>query len=147
MSVKISARIHDDLYNFLMEQDGKDFTEKLENVIRKVSDALPNVSDNKNYLDYQNEINYLDYQLAHRISLFNDKYSNTMLGDFLFNVNFIEKFRKGYSCEWKDDESFLTLFERLKEVYNESFSEAQQQEIKLYGNIRTSKNEYMAINV
>ncbi|MDP4179115.1 MAG: hypothetical protein Q8900_12345 [Bacillota bacterium] len=43
MSVKVSARINDNLYDFVMQQDGKNFTEKLESLL---SDRNKKVSDN-----------------------------------------------------------------------------------------------------
>ncbi|MCD2345794.1 hypothetical protein [Clostridium guangxiense] len=149
-TTKIAARIDDNLFKFVSDQEGKNFTEKLETVIKtamsdrniKMADSEMSIHEKYKYI---NEINYLRSELETRISIFDESYNYYNLGSFLMNLEFIGKFRKGISSYWKTDKYFDMLYERLKEVYHKAYSAEQEEEKKLYGSITSRRDEFRAI--
>ena len=107
------------------------------------------MSDSKISIDekyeYINKINYLEGELKTRITIFDDSYRFYELGSFLTKVDFIEKFRVKLFSEWKNDICFNKLYERLKVVYHKAYSAEQEEEIKLYGSIKSLDDKFRAI--
>lgn len=99
------------------------------------------------YYDIMSKYNYLESQLLRRISIFDDNYSCDQLGSFLWDVEFIEKFRQAYEKEWKNNKAFQDLFEQLKKVYHAAFNSEQEIELKIDGRVSTAKEMYRAISV
>lgn len=155
MSVKISARVPEEIYEKIMAYEGKDFTNKLISVVsdmdektsdrkgnHEVSDVDKKMSDKTDYLS---KINYLQYMLNERVSLFDDNYILGDLGEFLRETTFIEKFRKDLAYGWSDNKSFQKLYDRLKKIYDEAFTNGQKNEKDLFGHVVTMQDEFRVI--
>lgn len=98
------------------------------------------------YYDLLPKYNYLKNLLNERISIFDDNFDSWILGSFLWNVNFIEKFKKHYSSEWKNDNTFTALLVQLKKVYHLAYDAEQKNSISVRGYIEKSLgDEYRAI--
>lgn len=98
------------------------------------------------YYDLLPKYNNLKYLLNERISLFDDNFDSWELGRFLWNVDFIEKFKKHYSSEWKNDNTFIALLAQLKKVYHFAYDAEQKNSISVRGYIEKSLgDEYRAI--
>lgn len=95
----------------------------------------------RKYYDILSKHNSLEHKIKQKISIFNENYTCDDLGFLLFQIGFIENFRKNFSAEWKDNIYFEKLYERLKIVYNEAYTVEQEKEKELFGTIRTRSDE------
>lgn len=160
---KLQIRISNEDKQRLIDLANKNNMSLTDFIIMKCTDKEKECHDNKSelectdktnvchdsylrkYYDILSRYNYLEYELSKRISIFNENYTCDQLGMFLWDVEFIEKFKKVYENEWKSNIPLQELIERLRIVYHEAYNSEQDQEKKMNGHITSSKEEYRAI--
>jgi len=101
----------------------------------------------KKYYDILSKYKHSEYQLLQRISIFDKNYTFYQLGMFLWDIEYMEKFKKQYENTWEVTQPFQDLIEQLKKVYHSAYDAEQNNEKKLYGSINTIKEEYRAISI
>lgn len=117
MSVKISARLNDDLYNNIMLFEGKNFTEKLENALSDIDNV---VSDKQSVIEVSD--------IEEKVS---DTVNYTLNGEqSKFLVAFIQLYRCNF-CKWwtknEDIDNKVNSFLRgiLAELGYNNFNESE----------------------
>ncbi|MFW2503812.1 hypothetical protein [Clostridium diolis] len=162
LQIRISAENKDKIKQLTKEKGYKDTTEYI--IAMCCNDVTQSCNDtnsydlgndinkpcNDNYLrlyyDLLPKYNYLKTLFDERISIFDDDFDLFTLGSFLWNIDFIKEFRKHYSSEWKNDDSFESLLIQLKKVYHLAYDAKQKTSIRLHGYIEKSlSDEYRAI--
>lgn len=87
----------------------------------------------RQYHDLMPKYNYLKSLFDRRITIFDDNFTYFDLGSFLWDVDFIEKFRKEYVSD-----SFYILLVQLRKVYHLAYDAEQDISIRLNGFVEKS---------
>lgn len=154
LQIRISVDDKEKIKRLSKEKGYKDTTEYIIDIccndkVQLCNDNITTDKSNDNYFRLYHDLipkyNYVKSLLNTRISIFDNDFSYHELGFFLWDIDFIEKFKNEYFREWKNYDSFNSLFTQLKKVYHLAYDAEQQEEIKLYGNIKSVRDEYRAI--
>ena len=134
MSVKISARLNDDLYNKIMLFKGKNFTEKLENALFDIEKEVSDKNDVNEVSDMENEVsdtvNYtLDSEKAKFLIAFIHLYEGNFTKWWTINEDIDNKvinFIRGILLDLGDSSfpvsDFYNTFSDIKDLIKKEYS-------------------------
>lgn len=120
---------------FILNNEFDDFSASKEVAIENRNVCSNSIFEEymRKYYDILPKYNYLKHKLEERISIFDDNYTVYDLCDILWNIEFMEKFKKDVDRQWKNHKGFDALIERLKAVYEKADSVEKVSNYELYG--------------